>query len=486
MATLSGAPVKERLAEKRAVLFFSSVAYFVRLCRFALVAPSVAPRPSALELGLPFTSWSGNGVGHFATLQEKLMNLLPRFAILFVLLFLGACASQVVEPDAASRPRPVVKALESFSVELSPKAKEQLAEDVKFDLNALTRNLEVALKSKGLIATDGDFRLKVVVTDVRVRGTFNAVMWGFMAGDDHLNGESILLRKEGDDAVYEFKVKTSYAFGGLAGGQDAMRMDWLYDAFSKKVADKLVALREEKAGTRGDVEPPKVSAQATAPAVAVTPTGTAVVATLPATATQSGEVLTFQRVGDKWRYTLTGIGATKGIVTIEVVETRARRVRERITREGYPQFVAERDVEAGFDPSRFQTEVVLPGGYQLWEIAPYFPPGTELQVGKTFGPIAGEFHITGSGKMSLVFQAQIAGKEKVRVPAGEFTAWRVETVSETGLGLAPAQVTCTYWYTPELRRTVKMQTNTKWRITADLKREPDQEVYELLAFDPVN
>src|SRR5262249_51715199 len=143
-----------------------------------------------------------------------------------LLWLLGGCASQVVEPDAATTSKPAVKALESFSVELSPKAKEQLADDVKFDPRALEAKLDRALRNKGLIATDGDFRLKVIVSDVRVRGTFNAVVWGFMAGDDHLNGDSVLFRKEiDDDPVYQFKVKTSYALGGFAGGQDAMRMD---------------------------------------------------------------------------------------------------------------------------------------------------------------------------------------------------------------------------------------------------------------------
>jgi Domain of unknown function (DUF4410) len=174
------------------------------------------------------------------------MNQMRSFAILIVLSLLSACASQVVETDTATATKPIVKALESFSVELSPKAKQQLADDVKFDVNALYKKLELTLANRQLIAADGDFRLKVVVTDVRVRGTFSAVMWGFMAGDDHLNGDSILLRKEGDESVYQFKVKTSYALGGWAGGQDAMRMDWLYEEFSKKIADKLVALRDAK------------------------------------------------------------------------------------------------------------------------------------------------------------------------------------------------------------------------------------------------
>jgi hypothetical protein len=174
------------------------------------------------------------------------MKKVRSFATLIAVSLLTACASQIIEPDAPGTPRPTVKALESFTVELSPNAKEQLAENVKFDADALSKKLELALKSNGLIASDGDFRLKVLVTDIRVRGTFNAVMWGFMAGDDHLNGDNILTRKEGDESVYQFKVKTSYALGGFAGGQDSMRMDWLYEEFSKKVAGKLVALRDAK------------------------------------------------------------------------------------------------------------------------------------------------------------------------------------------------------------------------------------------------
>ena len=42
-------------------------------------------------------------------------------------------------------------------------------------------------------------------------------------------------------------------------------------------------------------------------------------------------------------------------------------------------------------------------------------------------------------------------------------------------------VKCTFWYSPEILRTVRMRSETKWRITADQKRE----TFELLGFDPV-
>jgi hypothetical protein len=175
----------------------------------------------------------------------------------------------------------------------------------------------------------------------------------------------------------------------------------------------------------------------------------------------------------------------KGVVTIEILGTGAGKIRERITREGYPGFVAERYVEADFNPTRFQTPVGFPGGYQLWEIAPYFPPGTELAAGKQLGSIDGKFLITGMGERSLVSQARVAGQEKVRVPSGEFTAWRVETVSGSAFGSEKPAITCTFWYSPEHLRTVKMQCETKGSTTPGLNRETDKETYELLRFDSV-
>ena len=67
-------------------------------------------------------------------------------------------------------------------------------------VDALRTTLQRTLESKSLIAPDGDFDLQVVVDDIRVRSTFNAVMWGFMAGDDHLDGTATVLRKDGQPA----------------------------------------------------------------------------------------------------------------------------------------------------------------------------------------------------------------------------------------------------------------------------------------------
>lgn len=164
---------------------------------------------------------------------------------LIAVLGLAACASQVTrheEPTAKIEP---VRALASFTVALSPKAQQQLPDNVKFDTEALRSTLQRMLDAKGLIAKNGDFDLRVLVDDIRVRGTFNAVFWGFMAGDDHLDGTATVLRRDGTTAG-SFAVKTSYALGGLAGGIDSTRLTWLYEEFSKKIADELAARRDAK------------------------------------------------------------------------------------------------------------------------------------------------------------------------------------------------------------------------------------------------
>ena len=94
------------------------------------------------------------------------------------------------------------------------------------------------------MSPDGDYRLKVVVNDIRVRSTFNAVMWGFMAGNDHLTGDAVVLNLAGEP-VYDFEASASYALGGFGGGQDSSRMNWLYEEFSEIIADELVQKKEQ-------------------------------------------------------------------------------------------------------------------------------------------------------------------------------------------------------------------------------------------------
>jgi len=173
---------------------------------------------------------------------------LRRIAVCLLIATLAGCASQVTRPPEAAATREPVRALTSFEVEISPAVKKAMddAETQKFDLVAFRGVIQRTLDAAKLVSSDGDFKLTVTVDELRVRGTFNAIFWGFMAGSDHLNGTATLTRLDGKP-VGNFKVTTSYALGGFAGGQDSSRLVWLYEEFAKMLTQELVALRDQKA-----------------------------------------------------------------------------------------------------------------------------------------------------------------------------------------------------------------------------------------------
>jgi len=186
------------------------------------------------------------------------------------------------------------------------------------------------------------------------------------------------------------------------------------------------------------------------------------------------------KVGDKWKYRLIDGTRAVGMVSVEIVESNGNRVRERISREGY-NFRIDRDVETVFDPTRFLPQVALPGGYQLSELPPYFPDGTEVKPGTVWNDVPGEFLFFYIGKQQLLAKVTAVGQETVNVPAGTFRAWKFEAdVSEArGAGYSE-KLYCTFWYAPESRRAVKM----RYTKTASISVNSGSETYELAAFEP--
>lgn len=160
-----------------------------------------------------------------------------------LLILVSGCASQVTKPT--DTPRPEIRALRHVTLEMSPQAVRKIADDVAFDMNKFKEVLVEALESRQLIASDGDFDLNVVIKEVRIRGTGSAVWLGFLAGDDHVTGDAIVLDRTGE-AVYTYKANASYALGGIAGGDDSTRVNWLYKKFSEIVSDELATKRDEK------------------------------------------------------------------------------------------------------------------------------------------------------------------------------------------------------------------------------------------------
>ena len=131
--------------------------------------------------------------------------------------------------------------LSAVSVELSPNVKEKLKDSVRFDQQALLRSVVLALSNRQLLGTEkrkGVPVLEILVTQVRVRNSFNAIMWGAMSGHDCIRGD-LTVRDATGGIIDQFHIDASYALGGWAGGQDSTRMTWLYDAFAKQVVKVL-------------------------------------------------------------------------------------------------------------------------------------------------------------------------------------------------------------------------------------------------------
>lgn len=78
----------------------------------------------------------------------------------------------------------------------------------------------------------------VIVTDIRTRSGFAAVMFGFMAGDDRIVG-TVALADENAAQQDSFQISASYALGGLVGGQEGVRMGYLYEKFAELTAVEL-------------------------------------------------------------------------------------------------------------------------------------------------------------------------------------------------------------------------------------------------------
>ena len=171
-----------------------------------------------------------------------------RIAMALLIATLAGCAAQVTRPPEAATTREPVRALTSFEIEISPACKASMAnaETQKFDPAALRAVIQRTLDGAKLLSPDGDFKLTVTIDQLRVRGTFNAIMFGFMAGADQLNGTAKLTRLD-DRPVGDFKVETTYALGGLAGGLDSTRISWLYEEFAKVLTTELVARRDRPA-----------------------------------------------------------------------------------------------------------------------------------------------------------------------------------------------------------------------------------------------
>jgi hypothetical protein len=161
------------------------------------------------------------------------------FGILFTLIVLGGCASGVTRTDshAGSVFKPSADIpINKVTVSMTDDVRTNLKDSTKFNQEDLRNTIQNTLAINKLYAAQNpaSISLDVVVTRVRVRSTFNAIMWGAMAGNDAIEG-NVTVKDSTGKVIDKFGVNTSYALGGFAGGQDGSRLGWLDEAFAKQV-----------------------------------------------------------------------------------------------------------------------------------------------------------------------------------------------------------------------------------------------------------
>lgn len=152
---------------------------------------------------------------------------------------LVGCGGSVKRPDGEQVTAATgISKFSGVTVSLSDQARKELVDNIKFDTELFASKVRSRLDVAKVIESSAVHTIRVTVTGVRVRGTFSAVMFGALAGADTVDGEVAILDKD-KKVVRTFKVSAAYAFGGLGGGIDSVRLGYLYDKFAELTATEL-------------------------------------------------------------------------------------------------------------------------------------------------------------------------------------------------------------------------------------------------------
>lgn len=164
------------------------------------------------------------------------------FLIFALLFFVAGCTASAVERINDSKVyRYDGQKFNKVELIIREDATDDLGDIIRFDQDELRNMIEHTLDVKGLKDVNSPNIVKVEINDVRVRSTSDVLVWGFMAGDDHIEGDILLL---GENAIpfHAFHVAASsyaYALGRFAGFKE-IRMSWLYEEFSKLTLQEIL------------------------------------------------------------------------------------------------------------------------------------------------------------------------------------------------------------------------------------------------------
>ncbi len=166
------------------------------------------------------------------------------FGAMAAALLCSACSSGVRRADVTPAEHfnassgPIAK---SVSISLSDDAQKKVADNVKFNPQTLLDTVKRTLQTSKLLDENSGLATRsvdIVITDMRARSNFTAIAFGFMAGADMVKGDVVTRDLQGKE-VGRFEVHADYALGGLAGGMDSTRMDWLYEKFAQLTLENL-------------------------------------------------------------------------------------------------------------------------------------------------------------------------------------------------------------------------------------------------------
>jgi Trypsin-like peptidase domain len=191
------------------------------------------------------------------------------------------------------------------------------------------------------------------------------------------------------------------------------------------------------------------------------------------------------RVGDRALYRI-GLGKIprfRDTLVVEITGVSEKAVIERISILKNRTWSAKREIETGFDPTKFIPLVVLPGTFQLAEISPYISPSEPLVAGMQWKDVQGEFAINMKPNRSVLSTVTVVGREKLVVPAGKFDTWKIQSIATTeGWNGGTLTIRCQFWISPDTKRTVKFSVFQEWNADSI----SSYETYELLGYEAVN
>jgi hypothetical protein len=167
-------------------------------------------------------------------------------ALFTSLLFTGCASSVKLDSNVVHAPLQV-EGVSRVELSLSPEASKQLGDNKKFDPEQFSGYLSRKFDSKGLLNEASLYQTEVIITDLRLRSSFSAVVFGILAGSDYITGNVRLIDPKGR-VVRTFEVSASYLLGGVA-GFDGIRIDWLYDRFAElalvEISKDVLAVRSQ-------------------------------------------------------------------------------------------------------------------------------------------------------------------------------------------------------------------------------------------------